>query len=112
MNGLLKSAFIIFSESAHKSKEPSHPITPLSPEMRLQEAEEFLHPKKAKPLPGSILANLDERLELIELKGELARLELSLGALKKSRKYPKSYLNSITLKIASLKGETQKRLEA
>lgn len=121
MNHLMKPAFIAFSNSAKsviaeesilatkKEQERQLEIQGIGP--MKERANEFLQGKLfTKPMPGSILAGLDKRLELVEVGGEIARLELLLSRLRKSGKYSSFELHSLSSKIILLKENLKEKM--
>ncbi len=121
MNSLMKPAFIVLSQSAKIAAQMNKTTdmrtdqkkkAELTGELPLQErAQAFLQTKAiSKPLPGSLLANLDKRLELIELSGEIARLELLLKELKSTDKYSSFELRNLSSKIEWLKSDVRERM--
>jgi len=121
MNGLMKPAFVVLSDSAKKViEEGSLTTAKREHEKKLEmqgigslkeRAQEFLQGRIfTKPMPGSVLANLDKRLELVELGGEIARLELLLSRLRKNGKYSSFELHSLASKIELLKGIVKEKM--
>ena len=114
MNALLKPAFAILSETTKRVLQERHlQKTGSAPADKMRKSQEFLEGKPAsKPTAGSVLAELDKRLELIELGGEVARLELLLSSLKKSKKYSPPELHSLEAKINLLKTQVKRRISS
>jgi len=111
MNPLLKPAFVILSEATKRVLQENRFPTSQTPEHILKKSEAFLQGKPVlQPSPGSLLAGLDKRLGLIELGGEIARLELLMSSLKKSKKYTPITLHSLEAKIGLLKNQVKKRM--
>ena len=121
MNPLLKPAFMILSESAKavaltdairvKEVDAERKIALEGGGSTKQRAEAFLEAKAiAKPLPGSLLAGVDKRLDLIELSGEVARLELLLKEVKNTGRYSFLELRGLSSKIEWLKKKKRERM--
>ncbi|MEK6963713.1 MAG: hypothetical protein AABX70_04755 [Nanoarchaeota archaeon] len=121
MNSLMKPAFIILSQSAKLAAQMNTTTVKrieeekragLTGDLPLQErAQAFLQTKVIpKPMPGSLLAKLDKRLELIELSGEVARLELLLKELNNNGRYSSFELRNLSSKIEWLKSNVKGRM--
>lgn len=121
MNFLMKPALIILSQSAkirmqidsntakRRESEKKEGLEGVGPVQ--ERAQAFLQTNPLpKPLPGSLLAELDKRLELVELSGEMARLELLLKELKNTGKYSSFELRTLSSKIEWLKLKVRERM--
>lgn len=118
MNPLIKPAFVVFSESARavsKDKglvsEERRKKTILGDKDELKrKSQEFLTKREYKSSPGSLLSELEKRLSLIEINGEVTRLKILVRGLKKSKKYSPGELHALESKLDFLKNQVKKRI--